>query len=181
MRSLRNCGPHCDRTLQILLKTFFDIFCLRKGPENLPHSWLLFGIVLVASIVVELATTEIVLPDFEQLYIVVLALKFVAFAYFTAVLAVSGQLKRGAQTLTALAGTDLLLNVVLLSLFVLGGVFADRETLLAVISLLVYWSVPVQGYIISCAIQQHLAIGIALAFVALLLAETTFQYIRAAA
>ena len=78
-------------------------------------------------------------------------------------LALVGKGARLTQTLTAYFGCDLLLNLVIGSCIVLMRLLSvDFMTTLALI--IFFWSILIFGYILRKAMEIHMAMGIALAF-----------------
>ena len=82
-------SAHCDRTLQLLLKTIFDILLLRKGPDSLPRSWLVFYAALIASVLLSMVATVVVFPDIVPMYDVTVLLVILNVAFYFLVLYVA--------------------------------------------------------------------------------------------
>ena len=177
-RELNN--PDCDRTLQALLKTFLDILLLRKGPESLPHSPFLFGAMLLLSLGVSALATAVLAPGENPRHDLTLLINGIGLAYFFVLLLLTGRLSRFIQTGTALLGVDFLLTafVVVFSVFV--GAVTDPRSALILAVLISLWSVPVQGHIISKAIDCNWIIGFALALSVFIMLQIIYRQLDGA-
>lgn len=160
---------YCDRTLQLLLRTFVDILLLRKGPDAIPHSSLVMAFAAAMLIVASLtAVTAIdVISDRNHLSTLISALLGILF--YAAVLMITGFANRFVQTITAMMACGAFLTFLLVALYVplestLGRMFAG-----VVADLIILWSVAVEGHIISKAIEQHWIIGVTIAVTVLIL------------
>jgi len=171
---LRHHFLHCDRTLQLLLKTFLDILLLRKGPDSLPKSWLVFYIALFISIFVSIATREIVTNGVDTKHDISLILTIINASFYFLVILIAGYPGRTLQSLTAVFGVDAIITAIYLAGFILIRQFADEVTTLSFVWLVTGWSVAVEGHIISRAIERPWAIGIAIAVASYILLLFTY-------
>jgi hypothetical protein len=171
---LRHQFPHCDRTLQLLLKTFIDIVLLRQGPEKLPRSWMLFFVVLLISVLVSILASEIVLADTFPMHDVTLLLALLNVGFYFVVLHVSGYPERFLQCAIAILGADALLTVSYLGGFLAIELVADRATAFSLAWFVSCWSVSVEGHIIARAIERHWVVGIAIALASYILLLLTY-------
>ncbi len=167
-------SAHCDRTLQLLLKTIFDILLLRKGPDSLPRSWLVFYAALIASVLVSMVSTVVVFPDIVPMHDVTLLLAVLNVTFYFLVLYIAGYPARILQSLTAVLGADAMLTVLYLGGFLAVNLLAERSTALSLAVLISFWSVPVEGHIIARAIGRHWGIGIAIAMASYILLMLTY-------
>jgi hypothetical protein len=165
---------HCDRTLHQLLKTFVDILLLRKGPDSLPKSWLVFYAALFASVFVSIITGEIVTAGVDPMHDVTLLLALINAVFYFLVIQVAGYPGRYLQSLSAILGVDAIITLVYLGGFVTINLFADEATTLSFVWLITGWSVAVEGHIIARAIERPWAIGIAIAVVSYILLLLTY-------
>jgi hypothetical protein len=166
---LRRTGPHCDRTLQILLKTLIDILLFRKAPDSLPHSWILFYATFFSATLLSILATAIIVPDLVVRYDISLALVCALCAYYSGVLWFTGFTARTLQTLSAVLGTESVLTMTLIPVYALLKVATDHITALLLVFILGFWSIPVQGHIIARAIRQPWGVGFVLAIIGYLL------------
>jgi hypothetical protein len=146
-----------------LIRTLFDIVRLRKGPDALPYSPLLFVIIglmwLIAGVVVTVATAELDEKDF----IIGSVTGIAGLACYAVIVMLSGNGARLLQTLMALLGCGTLLSL----LFVVGDLvltplLSDNLSNM-IITLILLWTVPVEGHIISRAIERHWYLGVVIA------------------
>ena len=143
-----------------LIKTLFDIIRLRKGPDAIPYSWLVTLITLllwlVAGFVITATTDEMTDEDF----LVGVFTGVVGLACYASIVVLSGHTPRLLQTVTAILGCGAVLSF----LFVFGTValtpLLSAGTTNLVVTLILLWSIPVEGHIIARAIDRHWYVGI---------------------
>jgi len=164
-----------------LIGTLFDIIRLRRGPDAIPHSsflFVIFGITwLFAGAVMTLTTDELDQRDF-----IVGSLTGVAgLVCYSAIVMFSGKAARLMQTLMALLGCGALLSF----LFVFGNLLLTpilSESLSKVIlTLILLWTVPVEGHIISRAIERHWYVGVVMAMTVFILQLMLYSILDPAA
>lgn len=165
---------HCDRTLQLLLKTILDILLLRKGPDSLPRSWLAFYAALFASVLLSMVATVIVFPDVVPMHDITLLLAILNVAFYFLVLYIAGYPARILQSLTAVLCVDAMLTVFYLGGFLAVNVLADRSMAMSLAVLISFWSVPVEGHIIARALGRIWVVGIVIAIAAYILLMLTY-------
>lgn len=99
-----------------LIRIFWDICRLKTGPQNLPKGRYLLIAVVLAGIVVDSFSTAIFIPKLsitELIKVVTIYnISLLVAVYF--LLRVIGYTERAIQTVTAIAGTGLLISLVLL-------------------------------------------------------------------
>jgi hypothetical protein len=174
MRLLRLSNPYCDRTLLLLLRTFLDIIALRKGPEQIPRSWLLLALAIASMLVASFCALVLIDPPGEQDFSVSLLTNAVGVGFYAAVLVITGYSRRMLQTLTTVLGCGAILTMLIIAEYVflrpiLGAGFAS-----VIATLTIFWSVSVEGHIIARAISRHWFFGIAIAIAAFAL-QFAFQ------
>ncbi|MBT8107418.1 MAG: hypothetical protein KJP17_04245 [Gammaproteobacteria bacterium] len=143
-----------------LLKTLFDIIRLRKGPDAIPYSWVITLITLllwlVAGFVIAAVTEEM---NDEDLLVGVFT-GVVGLACYASIVVLSGHTPRLLQTVTAILGCGAVLSF----LFVIGTValtpLLSAGTTNLIVTLILLWSIPVEGHIIARAIDRHWYVGI---------------------
>lgn len=146
-----------------LLETLFDIIRLRKGPDALPHSTVLFVAIvalwLFAGLIMTLLTAELDERDFVLGTITGIA----GLLCYTAIVVLSGKRARLMQTVMALLGCGALLSL----MFVAGNAFLtpflSENISNLIVTLILLWTVPVEGHIISRAVDRHWYIGVVVA------------------
>ncbi len=146
-----------------LIETLFDIIRLRKGPDAIPHSTFLFVLIialwLFSGLVMTFLTTELDAKDFVIGTITGVA----GLLCYAAIVVLSGKRARLMQTVMALLGCGALLSL----MFVAGNVFLtpflSENITNFVVTLILLWTVPVEGHIISRTLDRHWYIGVAIA------------------
>jgi hypothetical protein len=165
---------YCDRTLQLLLKTFIDIILLKKGPEHVPGSWMI--LILTVGLMIGASFTAMVLidPQGQQDHVGIFVSSLIGIAFYAAILIITGNTNRSLPTLSAIIGCSSLLTLLFVTEYVLFRPFLGTRIAGIVATLIVFWSVPVEGHIIARAIGQHWFVGIAIAVAAFIL-QLSFQ------
>lgn len=152
-----------------LVRTFFDIILLRKGPDAIPRAMIFFVIAvsmwLLSAFLLVIAFDSFNLTDMTTGLLSAL----LGWVCYSVLLKLAGKSSRLLQTLTSVAGCGALLTVAfIVSNKVLQPLMgADPAFLIAYIILL--WSVPVEGHIVSKAIDRPWYVGFAIAFAVLVL------------
>ncbi|MDJ0711152.1 MAG: hypothetical protein QNJ14_12205 [Woeseiaceae bacterium] len=146
-----------------LIETLFDIVRLRKGPDAIPHSGFVFGLIVVlwffSSVVMTVTTEEL---D-DRSFLTGLIVGLIGLACYAAVVILAGRGTRILQTVAAILGCGALLNL----MFVVGNVFLTpfigANITNIIVTLILFWSIPVEGHIIARAIDRHWYAGIVIA------------------
>lgn len=158
------------------LKTYLDICLLREGPEALPYSWVLLGIVIAVSLGVSMLIGSMAY-DMTAVLLASIAGLFLSFVFARVLLMKKPE--RFLQTFSAMLGTVTLINIVSLpgtySLRYLKlGPTAEMFFALTAFALFV-WVVIVYGYIFSkaltCAMSYGIAISVGYALLQVMLLE----------
>ncbi|HEX7081057.1 MAG TPA: hypothetical protein VF329_08600 [Gammaproteobacteria bacterium] len=164
-----------------LCLAFVDIALHRRGPQHLPASEFLLGLVLAVYLVIGLAALQFgsTLSRAVSLLLFDTAVYLVA---IWAVLKLFRRPRRFLQTATAFVGTDAFLNTVALPL-----IFWDESlqappdqltTPRLLFLLLLIWHVDIGGYILSKAVEKPYIVGVSIVIVYVLtsmqLRETLF-------
>ena len=158
-----------------LLHTLFDISFLRKGPDALPHSWVVLYL-CVGLWGASLLCVTALLQNFTAVDSVISIISWLlSLICYVMVLSFSGRMSRLLQTLSAIIGTGALITFGMLAALVLFTPFlGGRIASFAAIGILI-WSIPVKGHIIARAIERHLYIGFVIATAIFLLQMTLGQ------
>ena len=119
--------------MQQLLRLFIDIAFLKKGPQDVPYSPLLFAVLFILGFMLELLAIR--LPDLEgKALSPFAALRFVVIANAVNIAAIylifllQGQRRRFLQSMTTLTGLDLILLVLRLPIIFLMFIAARHES-----------------------------------------------------
>lgn len=154
-----------------LLRTLFDIVRLRKGPDAIPYSWLVCFIALLLWLFAGLSTTMATpgMNDDDFLYGTFTGV--VGLAVYAAIVVTSGHTARLLQTASAILGSGAFISFMFLAASVLLPPlfaplpFLGQNAVNIVVTLILLWSIPVEGHIIARAIDRHWYLGIAIAMV----------------
>ena len=155
-----------------LIRTLFDIVLLRKGPDAVPHSGLLFVMVLGMWLFSSLAGLALIDRFDENDFFLGLFSGIVGIACYSVVVVLGGYSSRLLQTITTLIGCGALIFLVFVAEYVLFRPFVGERITGLIANLILLWSVPVEGHIIARAINRHWYIGILVA-----IAVFALQYI----
>lgn len=152
-----------------LLRILFDIIRLRKGPDAVPRSFVLFFIVVT----MWLAAVSLVFALVEELnqinFAVVMLTTAIGLASYCAVIISFGQKARLLQSMTSVIGCGALIEIMFVaSNLVLSSLIGEKPTIL-VTTLILLWSIPVDGHILSRAINRHWYFGIVVAMIVFIL------------
>ena len=160
-----------------LIETLFDIIRLRKGPDAIPHSQLLFVIVvalwLFAGTVMTVLTVELGKTHFFEMILVGVA----GLLGYAAIVLLSGHGARALQTVTALLGCDSLLSLVYVAAIVFLAPYFSGNLVSIVVTVILIWSLVVEGHIIARAIDQRIFVGVVAAVVIFLFQQFLFSAI----
>ena len=136
---------------------------LRKGPEQVPDSWLVFlfalGLMQFASFV---AATLINLGE-NYSHLLTFITNLLGMAIYSAVLFLTGQLRRFVPIMSAVIACGSILTLLFVAAFVLLNPFLGGDIAVVAATLIIIWSIPVEGHIIARGIEQHWYIGIVIA------------------
>lgn len=142
-----------------LLKTLFDITLLRKGPQHLPQSLLIFGMA-VGLWVMSLLTT-IVLVDYidENSFFTEFLWAIAVLSIYSLIVYLAGFGDRIVQTITAIIGCGALLSVLFAVAYSGLGPLLGRAFLELMVYGFVLWSLSVKGHIVATAINARWYLG----------------------
>jgi hypothetical protein len=152
--------------LLLLLKTFVDILALRKGPQFVPSSWVVLAITIIMLLLSSYAAVALIGARDEHSYVSALLAYTLGIAFYAAVILISGHASRMLQALSSIIGCGALITLLFVAEFVLLGPLLGQEFAGLIATLIVFWSVPVEGHIMAAAINQHWFVGIVIAMIA---------------
>lgn len=155
--------------MQSLLRTLFDISLLRKGPADLPYSWIVLFLCIGLWLFALFATTAMIVEfDAVDAGIAVGSAAVGTLCDFV-VLVMAGFGSRLVQTLSALIGCGAIISIAMLALLVLGTPFLGTNIAVLGVYVMMVWSLAVKGHIIARAIERPLFAGIVIALAIFLL------------
>jgi hypothetical protein len=146
-----------------LIRTLLDIALLRKGPEDLPASGVLLFLSVVLSVLSSLAALTLIDRFDEDDFFLGLFSGLVGLSCYAGILFLSGKSARMLQTLSAIVGTGALIVFAFVAEYVLLTPVLGSATSGLIATVILLWSVPVEGHIIARAVDRHWYIGLVLA------------------
>jgi uncharacterized protein with PQ loop repeat len=162
-----------------LLKTLFDIIRLKKGPDAIPYSWLITLVSLMLWLAAGFTIAAITVEMSDQEFLVGTFTGVVGLACYAAIVVLSGHPPRLLQTVTAILGCGALLSFLFVAgTLVLTPLLSANMTNL-VMTLILLWSIPVEGHIIARAIDRHWYVGIVAAMAVFVFQLFLYAYLNA--
>ena len=137
---------------------------LRKSPEQVPDSWLVFLFALVLMQFSSFVAATLINLGEDHSHLLTLMTNLLGMGIYAAILFVTGFFHRFVPVVSAIIACGSILTF-------LGGNIA-----VIVATLIIIWSVPVEGHIIARGIDQHWYIGIAIAMIVFIV-QYAFQSI----
>jgi len=150
--------------VQQLLKIFVDICLFRAKPEQLPYSYFLMMLCIIAYMVSGMAVSLINQSVSKAVLIVVVdTVMMLSFIYVG--LWIRSFLNRARKTITAIAGTGTLFTIIGLPLMMaLNNQPKDQSSIFSVLILIVViWNVAVVGHILRSALSMPSWVGVTIA------------------
>ena len=157
--------------MQAFIKTLFEIVTIRKGPDAIPHSWLLLNAAAVMWFV-PLVIVAVLFRDFGRSAIGLLVASWVlSLACYAFVIVLAGYRNRLLQSLTAIIGCGAIIFFAQAGSLVVFSSISAAGAVLAQIAvyLLLFWSIYVKGHIISRTIDRDWYVGLVIAIAVFLL------------
>lgn len=146
-----------------LLDTLFHIIRLKKGPDAIPYSWLLCLITLALWLFAGLAITLITEDMNDEDFLVGTFTGVVGLACYAGIVVLTDHRARLLQTITAILGCGAVLSFMYLAGNAFLTPFLGQNIAGLVVTLILLWSIPVEGHIIARSIDRHWYVGIATA------------------
>ena len=135
-----------------LVETLFAIIRLKKGPDAIPYSWFLCLITMTMWLFAGLAMTAMTEELGEADFLLGTFTGVAGLACYASIIVL--------QTVTAILGCGAVLSL----LFIVGNVLLPpllgASVTDLVVTLVLLWSIPVEGHIIARAIDRHWYVGI---------------------
>lgn len=143
-----------------LFETLFAIIRLKKGPDSIPYSWFLCLVTMTMWLFAGLVMTAMTEQLGEADFLLGTFTGVVGLACYASIIVLSGHTPRLLQTVTAILGCGAVLSL----LFVVGNVvlppILSASVTDLIVTLVLLWSIPVEGHIIARAIDRHWYVGI---------------------
>ena len=147
-----------------LMKLFWDICRLKTGPQTLPKGSYLLGAAVIAAIIVDSFSSSILIPGMTGIDIVVIVAGYNIILLFAVslILKIIGYQARIIQTLTAIAGSGLIISLVLLPGLIMTDLLQEQVKSFAIFILLDnIWRIAVDAHIF----RHALGIGMLMAMI----------------
>jgi hypothetical protein len=177
MIALPNRG--CSINVLPLIRTLFDIVLLRKGPDAIPRSGLLFVLIVILWLFASLAAVALIEQFSESDFFLGVFSGLVGILCYAGVVFLSGHASRMLQTVSAILGCGALLSLAFVAEYVLFlPILGDVPTGL-IANLILLWSVPVEGHIIAKAMDRHWYVGILVAIAVFVLQYLIYSVVAA--
>lgn len=152
-----------------LLETVFDIIRLRKGPDAIPHSPLLLVMAVALWLIAGQAMTAMTGELDQHDFLIGTLTGAVGLACYAGLVVLAGKAPRLLQTMTAVLACGAVLSFLYIAGDVFLSPFLSENLTNTVITLILLWSVPVEGHIIARALDRHWYVGIVAATLVLVL------------
>jgi hypothetical protein len=146
----------------VLIRFFIDMLLHRSGPAELPRSRFLLWLLVSLGACVEFGSL-LLRVDAALSTAIVIVTTLLDLAFVWSVLHAFGLHRRFAQTMTALAGTNTIINALYVPLTLASkGAAAESGVLFwsAVQILFVLWAIDVAGFVIARALDRPYAFGV---------------------
>jgi hypothetical protein len=154
--------------LLVLVKTWLDVIALRKGPDAVPASWIVFVIAVVLFAAGWLVQVVVYGVNAATVYAALIAY-VLALAFYAAVASLFGFRRRLVQMLSTLIACGSLIALTSAAVALLLAPVAGVRVSTMIATIVWFWSVPVKGHIVSRTIERHWFLGIAIAMLAYML------------
>jgi hypothetical protein len=149
--------------VQAFIKTLFEIVTIRKGPDAVPHSWLLLN-VATAMWFLPLLIAAVVVPGFGGVAVAVSVAGWaLSLACYASVIVLAGFGSRLLQSLTAIIGCGAIIFLAQVAGLVTLSLLVGAALAQVIVYLLLFWSIHVKGHIISRAIDRDWYVGLIIA------------------
>ena len=147
----------------VLFETWLDIVRLRKGPDAIPHSPTLFLLTVVIWIVAGAVMTASASSLGPRDFLLGIANSGVGIGCYVAIVVLAGRPSRILQTVSAILGCGALLTLLFVACDAFLTPLLGQELAGLVATLVLLWSIPVEGHIIARAIERHWYVGVVIA------------------
>jgi len=158
------CLTACPNLLP-LLKTLFDIILLRKGPDQIPRSLVMLTMNLALWLFSALAALALIDRFDESDFLLSLFSGAVGLICYAGIVIASRKPERLQQTMSAIIGCGALISLAFVVEYVLLEPLLGDVSAGIIATLILFWSVPVEGHIIARAVNRHWYVGILLAVI----------------
>ena len=138
---------------------------LRKGPEQVPDSWLVFLITLLLMQFASFVAATLINFGEDYSRLLTFFTNLLGMGIYTAVLFITGFINRFVPILSAVVACGAILTLLFVATYVMLKPAIGGDMAVIIATLIIIWSVPVEGHIIARGIEQHWFIGIVIAMI----------------
>lgn len=147
---------------------------LRKGPEQVPDSWLVFLFALIMMQFASFVAATLINLGEDYSHLLTFITNLLGVGIYAAILFVTGFFHRFVPIVSAILACGSILTLLFVAAYVMLNPFLGGNLAAIVATLIIIWSVPVEGHIIARGIGQHWYIGIVIAMIVFIL-QYAFQ------
>jgi len=147
---------------------------LRKGPEQVPDSWLVFLFALIMMQFASFVAATLINLGEDYSHLLTFITNLLSVGIYAAILFVTGFFHRFVPIVSAILACGSILTLLFVAAYVMLSPFLGGNLAAIVATLIIIWSVPVEGHIIARGIGQHWYIGIVIAMIVFIL-QYAFQ------
>lgn len=138
---------------------------LRKGPEQIPDSWLVLFVSLLLMLFASFVATTLLEPLEDDSNLLIVATNVVGVGIYAAVLFATGFIRRFVPIVSAVIACGSILSLLFVAAYVMLSPFLGADFAVVIATLIIIWSVPVEGHIIAKGIERHWYVGIVIAMI----------------
>lgn len=138
---------------------------LRKGPEQVPNSWLVFLFSLMLMLFASFVAAMLINLGEDYSHLLTFVTNLLGIGIYAAVLLASGFIRRFLPILSAIIACGSILSLLFVAAYVMLNPFLGDNFAVIIATLIIIWSVPVEGHIIARGIERHWYVGIVIAMI----------------
>ena len=138
---------------------------LRKGPEQVPDSWLVFLFSLFMMQFTSFVAATLINLGENYSHLLTFITHMLGIGIYGAILFATGFFHRFVPILSAVIACGSILTLLFVASYVMLKPFLGGEIAIIIATLIIIWSVPVEGHIIARGIEQHWYVGIVIAMI----------------
>jgi len=150
--------------VQQILKLFWEICLLRKGPQDVPGAWVLFCVLFLVGFAIDIFMAANFVA-FSSALLLVLTNTLVLFGTVSALLAMFKYSHRIVQTLSCLIGTGIIFSFFRIPLMFVFKTLPDHGSMFGMAEIfLLIWSLVVIAHILRHALSTEFFVAGMLSF-----------------
>jgi hypothetical protein len=150
-----------------LIQNFLDIIMLRKGPDIIPSSWLVFLASIILLAISSSSVLILIKGDSNQEPLINLTAYVSGILFYCFIIIFYGYGNRALQSISAIIACGSLITITFVIVFIFFTPFLGVNFASVIAGLIMLWSIPVEGHIIAITINKNRFFGILIALSAL--------------